>query len=70
MKTVRLNVLFTDIDDINVNIQDEGQTGIKEVTGPIPMEEKIYAVRYTWEISNKLLLGVPGCWASRVIVRL
>lgn len=31
--------------DIHVNIQDEGQTGIKEVTGPIPAEEKIYAVR-------------------------
>lgn len=30
--------------DMNVNIHDEGQTGIKEVTGPIPAEEKNYAV--------------------------
>lgn len=29
--------------DIDVNVQDEGQTGIKDVTGPIPTEEKIYA---------------------------
>lgn len=31
---------------MDVKIQDEGQTGIKEVTdGSVPMEEKIYAVR-------------------------
>jgi len=30
---------------MDVKILDEGQTGIKEVAGPVPMEEKIYAVR-------------------------
>jgi len=30
--------------EMDVKIQDEGQTGIKEVTGSVPMEEKIYAV--------------------------
>lgn len=29
---------------MDVNIHDEGQTGIKEVTGFVPKEEKIYAV--------------------------
>lgn len=53
------NIFITENDGMEVNVQDEGQTGIQEVTGPIPMEEKIYAVRhYIWEISNKLLLGV------------
>lgn len=31
---------------MTVAINDEGQTGIKEVSGPVPTEEKIYAVRY------------------------
>lgn len=31
---------------MNVNVHDEGQTGVKEVTGSVPAEEKIYAVRY------------------------
>jgi len=30
---------------MDVKILDEGQTGIKEVAGSVPMEEKIYAVR-------------------------
>lgn len=30
---------------MDVKILDEGQTGIKEVDGSVPMEEKIYAVR-------------------------
>lgn len=29
---------------MDVKILDEGQTGIKEVAGSVPMEEKIYAV--------------------------
>lgn len=29
---------------MNVNVHDEGQTGVKEVTGSVPTEEKIYAV--------------------------
>lgn len=37
--------VFVTESDIDVNVQDEGQTGIKDVTGPIPAEEKIYAVR-------------------------
>uniref|UniRef100_A0A2S2R8T1 Uncharacterized protein n=1 Tax=Sipha flava TaxID=143950 RepID=A0A2S2R8T1_9HEMI len=30
--------------EMDVKIQDEGQTGIKEVAGLVPTEEKIYAV--------------------------
>lgn len=46
--------------DIHVNIQDEGQTGIKEVSGPIPTEEKIYAVRdICLEINCKHLHLLP-----------
>lgn len=29
---------------MDVKIQDEGQTGVKEVSGSVPIEEKIYAV--------------------------
>lgn len=40
---------------MDVNIQDEGQTGIKEVTGPIPAEEKTYAVRN----KKKIIIIIP-----------
>lgn len=29
---------------MHVNVHDEGQTGVKEVDGFVPTEEKIYAV--------------------------
>jgi len=39
---------------MNVKILDEGQTGIKEVDGSVPIEEKIYAVRiYTVKRSQR-----------------
>lgn len=42
---VQREVLIAETDsEMDVNIHDEGQTGIKEVTGYVPTEEKIYAV--------------------------
>lgn len=29
---------------MNVNVRDEGQIGVKDVSEPVPLEEKVYAV--------------------------
>lgn len=42
-KIIRSKILITE-SDMNVNVHDEGQTGVKEVAGFVPTEEKVYAV--------------------------
>lgn len=57
---------------MDVKIQDEGQTGIKEVTGSVPMEEKIYAVSTDTFIDGiyifKILCLLQGTQVIKIVI--